>query len=94
MSIAFATCPLRVSVLEKILREKFSDSINLVEICQSIEFGTLHVNITACADVIIISTHCRSGWDHVLLGSVTEKLSHTRLVEYWRYRGTQRVTFR
>jgi nucleotide-binding universal stress UspA family protein len=66
-------------VLEKFLRDKFGELMNLVELHQRIELGTAHSNIAAFAeregiDVIIMSTHGRSGWDHVLLGSVTEKV--------------------
>jgi len=66
-------------VLEKFLRDKFGDLMNLVEVRQRIELGTPHLNIAAFAeregiDVIIMSTHGRSGLDHVLLGSVTEKV--------------------
>jgi nucleotide-binding universal stress UspA family protein len=66
-------------VLEKFLRAKFGDLMNLVEVRQRVELGTPHVNIASFAeregiDVIVMSTHGRSGWDHVLLGSVTEKV--------------------
>ena len=67
------------SVLDKFLREKFSDGINLVEIIQKVEVGTPYGNIVEMAerervDMIIMSTHGRTGLDHILLGSVTEKV--------------------
>jgi nucleotide-binding universal stress UspA family protein len=65
--------------LDKFLREKFAAFMNLVEVSQRIELGTAHVNITEMAereavDVVMMSTHGRTGLDHLLLGSVTEKV--------------------
>ena len=65
--------------LDKFLREKFADSMNLVEVRQKVELGTAYANIAALAeregvDLIIMSTHGRTGFDHILLGSVTEKV--------------------
>jgi nucleotide-binding universal stress UspA family protein len=44
-----------------------------------VELGTAYVNIAEIAeregaDVIMMATHGRTGLDHVLLGSVTEKV--------------------
>jgi nucleotide-binding universal stress UspA family protein len=53
--------------------------MNLVEVRQKVELGTAYSNITDLAereavDMIIMSTHGRTGLDHILLGSVTEKV--------------------
>jgi len=65
--------------LDKFLREKFGEFMNLVEVHQRVEVGTAYVNIAEMAeregaDVIMMSTHGRTGLDHILLGSVTEKV--------------------
>jgi len=65
--------------LDKFLREKFAEFMNLVEVRQKVELGAAHVNIAEMADreavdMIILSTHGRTGLDHILLGSVTEKV--------------------
>ena len=65
--------------LDKFLREKFGELINLVEVRQKVEVGAAHVNIADLAareavDLVIMSTHGRTGLDHILLGSVTEKV--------------------
>jgi universal stress protein A len=65
--------------LDKFLREKFADWMNLLEVRQTVELGTPYSNIAEFAeregiDVIMMATHGRTGLDHVLLGSVTEKV--------------------
>jgi nucleotide-binding universal stress UspA family protein len=65
--------------LDKFLREKFAESMNLVEVRQSVELGTAYSNIAELAeregvDLIVMSTHGRTGFDHMVLGSVTEKV--------------------
>lgn len=65
--------------LDKFLREKFGELMNLVEVRQKVEMGAAHVNIADLAgreavDLVIMSTHGRTGLDHLLLGSVTEKV--------------------
>jgi len=65
--------------LDQFLQEHFSDSLNLVEIRQKIEVGTPYSNIVEMAerekvDLIVMSTHGRTGLKHMLLGSVTEKV--------------------
>ena len=65
--------------LDKFLREKFAEFMNLVEVRQKIELGTAYSNIAEMAereavDVVMMSTHGRTGLDHILLGSVTEKV--------------------
>lgn len=65
--------------LDKFLREKFHDFMTLIEVHQRVELGAPHANIVEMAereavDLIVMSTHGRTGLDHVLLGSVTEKV--------------------
>lgn len=65
--------------LEKFLTEKFADELNLVEITKRIEFGSANNNIVEVAeregvDMIIMATHGRTGFNHLLLGSVAEKV--------------------
>ncbi|MDH3444669.1 MAG: universal stress protein [Deltaproteobacteria bacterium] len=65
--------------LDRFLREKFPEFTGLVEIIQKVELGHPAVNIVEVAkredvDLIVISTHGRTGIGHMLLGSVTEKV--------------------
>lgn len=65
--------------LDQFLQQKFADFINLVELRQRVEVGAPHANIVELAeregaDLIVISTHGRTGLDHMLMGSVTEKV--------------------
>ncbi|MBM4263456.1 MAG: universal stress protein [Deltaproteobacteria bacterium] len=67
------------AALEKFLSEKFADELNLVEITKRVEFGAAHSNIVDAAeregvDMIIMATHGRTGFNHILLGSVAEKV--------------------
>jgi nucleotide-binding universal stress UspA family protein len=53
--------------------------MNVVEVRQKIELGNPYSNIADLAereavDLIVMSTHGRTGLDHILLGSVTEKV--------------------
>ena len=66
-------------VLDKFLGDHFADCIDLVEVRQVVEFGAPPKNIVEIAqkenvDMIVMSTHGRTGIDHVILGSVTEKV--------------------
>ena len=66
-------------VLGKFLRDHFADCMDLVEVRQMVEFGAPDRNIVEVAekenvDLIVMSTHGRTGIDHVILGSVTEKV--------------------
>jgi nucleotide-binding universal stress UspA family protein len=66
-------------VLDRFLASNFADCIDLVEVRQVIEFGTPHKNIVEVAatedvDLIVMSTHGRTGLDHLILGSVAEKV--------------------
>ena len=74
------------SVLEKyqvalgaFLEHHFSDVMPGVKVHEKVEIGTPEINIVEQAkkegsDLIVISTHGRSGLTHILLGSVTEKV--------------------
>jgi universal stress protein A len=67
------------AALDKFLADKFADDIKLVKVYQKVEFGGPHTSIVETAereavDVIIMSTHGRTGLSHILLGSVTEKV--------------------
>lgn len=67
------------AALDKFMQEKFADLIGAGQIDRKIEFGTPHSNIVELAeregvDLIVMSTHGRTGLDHMLMGSVTEKV--------------------
>lgn len=64
--------------LETFVKDKLADYCGLVEIHQVVEIGAPHANIVEKAerekvDMIVMSTHGRTGIDHMLLGSVSEK---------------------
>jgi universal stress protein A len=66
-------------LLNRFLAAHFADCIDLVEVRQVVEFGTPYKNIVDEAakedvDLIVISTHGRTGIDHWILGSVAEKV--------------------
>jgi universal stress protein A len=67
------------SVLDKFLADNFADCIDLVEVRQVVEFGAPIKSIAEKAasegvDIIVMSTHGRTGVDHFMLGSVAEKV--------------------
>ena len=67
------------ATLDKFLAEKFAEDIKLVKVYQKVEFGGPHTSIVEAAerdgaDLIVMSTHGRTGLSHILLGSVTEKV--------------------
>ena len=75
-------------LLDKFVADNFTDCIDLVEVRQVVEFGRPHKNIveeaaTEGVDIIVISTHGRTGIDHVIVGSVAEKVVPTRLARFW-----------
>jgi len=67
------------TVLSRFLREHFADLIPPVKVHEKVELGRPDENIVEEArkerpDLIVISTHGRTGLSHILLGSVTEKV--------------------
>jgi nucleotide-binding universal stress UspA family protein len=65
--------------LDSFLARNFADLIDLVEVRQIVEFGAAHKCILEKArnedvDLIVMSTHGRTGIDHFMAGSVTEKV--------------------
>ena len=67
------------ATLDKFLQEKFAEFFNLIELRQKVEAGAPHANIVEMAeregvDLIVMSTHGRTGLAHMLMGSVTEKV--------------------
>jgi len=65
--------------LSRFLNTHFSDLIPWVKIRERVELGTPARNIVERAakegsDLIVISTHGRTGLAHMLMGSVTEKV--------------------
>jgi len=67
------------AALSAFMEQHFSDLMAGLKVHQKVEIGTPEINIVEQAtkdgtDLIVISTHGRSGITHMLLGSVTEKL--------------------
>jgi universal stress protein A len=66
-------------LLDKFLAQNFADCIDLVEVRQVTEFGRPSKNIVDAAareavDMIVMSTHGRTGIVHLVLDSVAEKV--------------------
>jgi nucleotide-binding universal stress UspA family protein len=66
--------------LDDFLRRNFADIIDLVEVRQIVEFGAPHKSIVEKArsegvDLIVMSTHSRTGVDRFMLGSTAEKVA-------------------
>jgi universal stress protein A len=65
--------------LSQFLSERFSDLLPLVEVREKVEIGAPAAMIIAEAekegsDLIVMSTHGRTGLAHILMGSVTEQV--------------------
>jgi nucleotide-binding universal stress UspA family protein len=65
--------------LDRFVKEKLLDLSAQVKVRQTVEIGVPYKNIVEKAaeedvDMIIMSTHGRSGLDHIMIGSVTEKV--------------------
>jgi len=65
--------------LSQFLRGRFADLLPLVEVREIVEVGSPSTNILAAAerersDLIVMSTHGRTGLSHLLMGSVTEEI--------------------
>jgi nucleotide-binding universal stress UspA family protein len=70
------------AALSHFLRDNLSDLLPLVAVRTKVELGLPYKNIVERAredgaDLIVMSTHGRTGFSHVLLGSVTEKVVRT-----------------
>jgi nucleotide-binding universal stress UspA family protein len=66
-------------LLQRFVREKVSDLSAKVKIRQVVEIGVPYKAIVEKAeeegvDMIVMSTHGRTGLDHMLIGGVTEKV--------------------
>jgi nucleotide-binding universal stress UspA family protein len=66
-------------LLERFVRENLSELSAKVKVRQIVEIGVAYKSIVEKADeehvdMIIMSTHGRSGFDHMVIGSVTEKV--------------------
>ena len=66
-------------VLARFLKDHFSDHIRQVSIREKVQLGVPHKSIVELAetdgsDLIVISTHGRTGFSHMLVGSVTERV--------------------
>jgi len=66
-------------LLDKFLRDKFADELGRVKVKQKVAVGAAHSSIVEFAepekvDIIVMSTHGRTGLGHILIGSVTEKV--------------------
>lgn len=69
----------RKKLLSEFLRDNFADMISKVEIKQEVEVGVPYQRIVEKAvkegvELVVISTHGRTGLLHMLIGSVTEKV--------------------
>jgi universal stress protein A len=65
--------------IEKFLKETFPDLISKVKVRQEVEIGVAHERIVEKAakegvDMIVMSTHGRTGLLHMLMGSVAEQV--------------------
>ena len=76
---ATAFVPRQKERLREFVREKFADMIGKVRITESVEAGIPHLLIVKKAqeenaDLIVMSTHGRTGIEQLMLGSVTAKV--------------------
>ena len=65
--------------LSQFLTDHFAELLLLVEVCENVEVGEPAASILAEAekagnDLIVMSTHGRTGLAHLLMGSVTEEV--------------------
>jgi len=68
--------------LSHFLRDNITDPLPLVKVQTKVEIGLPYKNIVERArddgaDLIVMSTHGRTGFSHLFLGSVTEKVVRT-----------------
>lgn len=76
---ASALVPQQKERLREFLRDNFADLMGKVEVTELVEAGVPYNKIVQKAedektDMIIMSTHGRTGFEQVLLGSVTAKV--------------------
>lgn len=69
----------RRKLLDTFIRENFGQEITTIRIRQEVEIGTPYKKVVDKAshedvDMIVMSTHGRTGLMHMLIGSVTEKV--------------------
>jgi universal stress protein A len=69
----------RRKLLDQFISEKFSDLTADAKVRQEVEIGTPYKRIVEKAeaegsDIIVMSTHGRTGLAHMLIGSVTERV--------------------
>ncbi|HYY73021.1 MAG TPA: universal stress protein [Candidatus Bathyarchaeia archaeon] len=69
----------RKGLLARFVDEKFAHALQEIKIRQEVEIGTPYKKIVEKAahegvDIIVMSTHGRTGLMHMLIGSVTEKV--------------------
>lgn len=65
--------------LRKLLNDNFAEILPLIEVREKVEVGSPAQSIVAEAetegsDLIVMSTHGRTGLSHLLMGSVTERV--------------------
>ncbi len=76
---ATAILPRQKERLSEFVKENFADMIGKVRITESVEAGISHLLIVKKAeeenaDLIVMSTHGRTGIEQLMLGSVTAKV--------------------
>jgi nucleotide-binding universal stress UspA family protein len=76
---ATAFVPRQKERLHEFVRENFADMLGKVRITESVEAGVPYVLIVTKADeenadLIVMSTHGRTGVEQIMLGSVTAKV--------------------
>jgi universal stress protein A len=69
----------RKKMLEDFIAKEFADLIGTTQVRQEVEIGTPYRRIVDKAaaesvDIIVMSTHGRTGLAHMLIGSVTERV--------------------
>lgn len=74
-----ALVPQQRQRLSEFVKETCADLLSEVEVHEIVELGVPYKKIVEkaeeeAADLIVISTHGRTGIDHMLVGSVTEKV--------------------
>jgi nucleotide-binding universal stress UspA family protein len=76
---AMALVPQQKKRLNEFVQNNFADYLNKVKMTELIECGLPYEKIVAkashvCADLVVMSTHGRTGLEQLILGSVTAKV--------------------